>query len=381
MNFRIVNMLAYASMLILFTECRQEQTISKDVPVPFPTFTVMTMDTVLFHEYVADVFAQRNVDIRSREQGYLDQIYVDEGQTVKAGQVMFKINDEEYKAEEEKTRAAMNRALADAKVAEWETERVALLVEKNVVSQAELRLARAKVEVALAQVAEARAAFTQASIRLSHTIIRAPFDGVVDRIPFKIGSLIDKGQLLTSLFSSEVVYAYFRVSEKEYLEYVRSHPDDRNSDSVEFILADGTHHSHRGFIETLEGEFDTSTGTIAFRARFPNEHNVLRHGSSGKVRLSNTIESALLVPQKATFEIQDKTFVFKVDQNNVVRMTSFLPGARLSHFYIVESGLKRGDRVIYEGIKNVRDGMHIQPTDVLPDSVLARAVVPFKTML
>jgi membrane fusion protein, multidrug efflux system len=328
----------------------------------FPITQVIRKDTVLFHEYVVDIHAIRNVEIRARVQGYLDYIYVDEGQPVKAGQILFKINDEEYSAEVAKAKAAVNSAVAEEQVMQLEVERVALLVEKNVVSQTELRLAKAKVEMAKARVEEARSQLQQASIRSAHTMIKAPFDGVVDRIPFKIGSLINEGHLLTTIFDSDFVYAYFRVSEKEYLEYIKSHPDDRRSNNVEFIHADGNPHQQPGKVETLEGEFDTSTGTIAFRAKFPNPQHILKHGSSGKIKLSNVIEDALIIPQKATFEIQDKTFVFLVGADNKLKVKSFVPGTRLSHFYIVESGLQEGDRIIYEGIKDARDGMLIMPS-------------------
>jgi membrane fusion protein (multidrug efflux system) len=171
--------------------------------------------------------------------------------------------------------------------------------------------------------------------------------------------LINEGHLLTTLFDSKFVYAYFRVSEKEYLEYIKSHPDDRRSNTVDLIQADGNKHQQVGRIETLEGEFDTSTGTIAFRAKFPNPQLILKHGSSGKVRLTNNIENALMIPQKATFEIQDKTYVFVVDSQGVVRSRNITPRLRLPHLFVVQSGLDTSDLVILEGIQSVKDGMKV----------------------
>ncbi len=366
---KVLFRLSLVLIIVILVACSKSS--SSDTPVisEFPVTQVIRKDTVLFHQYVVDIHAVRNVEIRARVQGYLDFIYVDEGQSVKAGQLLFKINDEEYKAEEARARAAVNSAIAEEQAMQLEVERVSILVEKNVVSQTELRLAKAKVEIAKAKVEEEKSHLLKAKIRYAHTNIKAPFDGVVDRIPFKIGSLINEGHLLTTLFDSDFVYAYFRVSEKEYLEYIKSHPDDRRSNDVELIQADGNFHSKAGRIETLEGEFDTSTGTIAFRAKFPNPQHILKHGSSGKIRLSNSIENALLIPQKATFEIQDKTFVYLVDKENKLKVRSFVPGSRLSYFYIVESGLKEGDRIIYEGIKEARDGMQINPYTVLKDSM------------
>jgi membrane fusion protein, multidrug efflux system len=361
--------------LVIFSACSKSGNSSDTKSIhEFPVTTVIRKDTVLFHEYVVDVHAIKNVEIRARVQGYLDYIYVDEGQSVKAGQLLFKINDEEYVAEVAKSKASVNSAIAEEQAMQLEAERVSILVEKNVVAQSELRLAKAKVDMAKAKVEEAKSHLLQANIRYTHTSIKAPFDGVVDRLPFKIGSLINEGHLLTTLFDSKFVYAYFRVSEKEYLEYVKSHPDDRRSNNVELIQADGNLHQQPGKIETLEGEFDTSTGTIAFRAIFPNPQHVLKHGSSGKIKLSNAIEDALIIPQKATFEIQDKTFVFLVDKDNKLKVKSFVPKSRLSHFYIIESGLQEGDRIIFEGIKDARDGMQIKPSVVSGDSILVKSV-------
>lgn len=372
---KFLHFLTLITPLVIFSACSKSGNSSDTNAInEFPVTTVIRKDTVLFHEYVVDVHAIKNVEIRARVQGYLDYIYVDEGQSVKAGQLLFKINDEEYIAEVAKSKASVNNAIAEEQAMQLESERVSILVEKNVVSQTELRLAKAKVDMAKAKVEEAKSHLLLANIRYAHTSIKAPFDGVVDRLPFKIGSLINEGHLLSTLFDSKFVYAYFRVSEKEYLEYIKSHPDDRRSNTVDLIQADGNKHQQIGRIETLEGEFDTSTGTIAFRAKFPNPQLILKHGSSGKVRLVNNIEDALMIPQKATFEIQDKTYVFLVDADNKLRIKGFVPGARLSHFYIVESGLQEGDRIIYEGIKEARDGMQIKPSNASGDSILVKSV-------
>jgi len=349
--------------LITVTACSQKEKIEQSLN-EFPVTYVISKDTVMVNEHVVDIHAIRHVEIRARVPGYLDVIHVDEGQAVKAGQLLFKINDEEYRAHVLRAKASLHAAKADVQAIELEVERVSMLVAKNVISETELRLAKAKVDIAKAKVEEAQSDLSQANIRYSHTDIRAPFDGVVDRIPFKTGSLIDEGHLLSSIFDSNFIYAYFRVSEKEYLHYAKSEMDDRRSNIVELIQADGSTHQYPGHIETLEGEFDTSTGTIAFRAKFPNHNHILKHGSTGKIRLFTSVEAALMIPQKSTFEIQDKTYVFIVGADNKARVQSFLPGTRLAHFYIVQSGLNAGDRIIYEGIKDVRDGMLIKPVPV-----------------
>jgi membrane fusion protein (multidrug efflux system) len=244
-----------------------------------------------------------------------------------------------------------------------------------VISKTELEVANSKLNAARARIEESRSAQANASIRLSYANIRASFDGIIDRIPLKSGSLVEEGTLLTSVSDNRAVFTYFNVSEGEYQEYIKTrqeHPNRKDTE-VSLVLADGSTYPHAGKIETMEGEFDASTGSIAFRARFPNPDKLLKHGATGTVRLANRIDDALIVPQKAVFEIQDKNYVYVVDANNRITMKSFVPKARFSHFYIVESGLQPGERIVYEGIQNVKDGLQIVPHAVTLDSLLARA--------
>lgn len=336
----------------------------------FLVTSVISKDTIIYNEYVSDIHAFRNVEIRARVQGYLESIHIDEGAQVKKGQLLFTINDEEYRAAVNQTKASLHSAEAEATALSLEVERVKILVDKNVVSETELRLAKAKYAAAKARIEEEESVYSNATIRLSHTVIRAPFDGVIDRIPFKIGSLINEGSLLTSVSDTHDMFAYFKVSEQEYLKF-RQSQTRLSKDEVELVLADGSFHQYKGQIETMEGEFDVTTGTIAIRARFPNPNHLLKHGSSGKVRTGNTLKNAILVPQKSTTEIQDRTFVYLVGPDKKVSLKSFIPLMRFSHFYIVEAGLIPGDTIIYEGIQNVQDGLEIKPVFIPLDSVIA----------
>lgn len=356
-------------LLLGLTACGRNSN-TQDVAESYPVTTVIKKDTVLLKEYVSDIHAFRNVEIRARVQGYLDQIYVDEGHEVKKGQLLFQINDEEYRAALDQARANLSSATSEATALQLEMERVKILVDKNVVSETELRLAKAKHDAANARIEEAKSAESHAAIRLSQTKIRSPFDGIIDRIPFKMGSLINEGTLLTTVSDTHAMYAYFKVSESEYLQFMKNKNDHPGDDEVELELADGTMHRYRGRIETMEGEFEASTGTIAFRARFPNTEHLLKHGSTGKVRLAVQMRGVVLVPQKSTFEIQDRTYVYLVDNNQVARMKPFVPRMRFSHFYLVESGLNEGDQVIYEGIQDVREGSKVHPKMVSMDSLL-----------
>ena len=368
----------YIGIGITLLGCSAEDRVvnEKKSEQQLPVTQIIAKDTVLQHEYVADIQAVQNIELRARVPGFLEKVYVDEGQEVKKGQLLFKINDEEYKEGLAKAKANLQSALAEAKGIELEIDRLRMLVDKNVISKTEIDVAQAKLDAANSRIGAARSAVSNASIRVSYTSIRAPFDGIIDRIPHRTGSLIEQGTLLTTASNISAIYVYFNVSENEYLQYIKTKnasPEKKNN-KVKLKLADGTPYRHEGSIETVESEFKSGTGSIAFRARFPNPDKILKHGATGNIVLSNKVEDAVLVPQKAVFEIQDKNYVFLVDSTNQVKMQSFVPRTRFSSFYIVESGLKPGDRIVLEGIQSVEDGMHIDPEPVGMDSLLAATI-------
>jgi len=368
-NYTILSALLISAML--FGCNKQDEQTDQQEKLKLPVVKLARQSTTLKKEYIGTLEAVRNVEIRARVSGFLEKIFVDEGQPVRQGQLLFKLNEAEYRSELDKAKANFKSAVATAKTAEVELSRVKLLVDKKVVSSSELELAKAKLDVARAAIDEAKSAEDKAALRLSQANIRAPFDGVINRIPYKMGSLIEEGALLTTVSDTREVYAYFDVSEKEYLAYIKKNRKDPDSNvqTVEMLLADDTKYPHKGKIETMESVFEEGSGTIAFRARFPNPEKLLRHGSSGKVRLANDVGDALLVPQKAVFEVQDKNYVYIVDSANKVKSRSFVPQGRVDHYYLVQSGLQPGERVVYEGIQNVRDGMQIIPEAVVTDSI------------
>ncbi|WP_234795152.1 efflux RND transporter periplasmic adaptor subunit [Hymenobacter arizonensis] len=339
-----------------------------------PVARLEARDTVLTRDYVAQIQAVRNVEIRARVPGFLEQIYVDEGQAVRKGQPLFRINDAEYKTRLARAQAALSTATAQARVARLELDRVKILTEKNIITKSELDVARANMRAAESRTDEARSTAKNAALQVSFTTVRAPFDGVVNREPLKVGSLLDNGTLLTTVSDTRQLYAYFNVSEMEYLEYTKTRRQSaKGGDVVRLVLVDGTLYTPPGKIETVESEFDASTGSIAFRARFDNPKKLLKHGATGKVRMSNEIENALLVPQKAVFEVQDKNYVYVVDQKGEVKRKSFVPQARVSAFYVVKEGLEAGDRVVCGGIQDLRDGNRITAQPVTMQSMLASA--------
>lgn len=357
------NLTLSLSMLLLASSCssdkneKQVQEMEK-----FPVTSPISIDTTLPIDYVAEINAVQNVEIRARVKGYLDNIYIDEGKYVKQGQVLFTINNPELNENIVKATAVLKSAETELKATEIELKNVKSLVDKNIVSNTQLDMAKNKVDLAKAKVEEAKANETFAKIQLTYTQVKAPFSGIVNRIPNKTGSLMEDGTLLTSISKNDEVFAYFDVSEKEYLNYASNlKTDAEQSKNVTLILANGEEHPFKGRIETTEGEIEPSTGNIAFRARFSNPDKILKHGASGKVRLLRKYKNALIIPQKATFEIQDKMYVYVIDKSNKVKSKPITTNSRMPHFYIIESGLSPDDKIIYEGIQNIKDGMTVDP--------------------
>jgi RND family efflux transporter MFP subunit len=361
------------SLCLLLTHCTsQPDTNTQKTEKPaLPVIDLVRQDATLDRDYAGQIEAVQNVEVRARVAGYLDKILTDEGQTVRKGQLLFQLNSAEYQVKIAEAQASLESAEAQRQSALVEQERVALLVNKKVISESEVRLVRAKVATAQAAINQAKAALTNARRLVALTSIRAPFDGVINRLPFKRGSLIQEGALLTTISDLSQMYVYFNVSEQEYLANVRKRRDPTRVTPREanLLLADNTRYPHPGQIETTEAVFDGTDGTIAYRARFPNPNRLLRHGATGKVRLETEVDNAVLVPQKAVFEVQDKSFVYVVDGSNRVRTRSFEPQSRVGQFYVVRAGLKVGDRVVYEGIQQLRDGMTITPRPLPADSV------------
>lgn len=347
-----------AILFSITTACTTQE--KPESPDTYKVVKPIIRDTVYTHEYIAEIHALQNVELRSRIAGFVEKNIADEGQSVKEGQVLFIISGRKYQQELLKAEAATKSAMAELKSAEIELENTQRLFDKNIISKSELELSKAKIEMRKASVIEAEANEAQAELNLSYTKVQAPFAGIINRIPNKTGSLVEEGTLLTSISDSKDMLAYFNISEKDYIDYLKT-KDKKESKEVALVLVNGDEYDHLGAVETVESEFDKSTGNIAFRAKFPNPKGILKHGSSGKIIEKKYINKALIIPQKSTFEIQDKLYVFVLNKNNELEQRNIIPQMRLPHVYILESGLSPEETILFEGIQHVRAGDKIIP--------------------
>ncbi|MCA9173454.1 MAG: efflux RND transporter periplasmic adaptor subunit [Planctomycetales bacterium] len=316
-------------------------------------------DVTLTQQYVCQIHSCRHIEVCALDGGYLQSIGVREGQAVKQGDVMFTITPTLYQA-----RLAADQA--EVQLAQVEYDNTAKLLQQDIVSVQKLKLAEAKLLKAKAQASLAQA-------ELNFTEIKAPFDGIVDRLHEQQGSLVDEGAMLTTLSDNSTMWVYFNVPEARYLEYqaaLASNPDHNNF-TVELMLANHKKFDNVGTIGAIEADFNNETGNIAFRADFPNPNALLRHGQTGTVLINRVTENAIVIPQRATFEILAKTYAYVVDENNVVRQRELVIANEKDDIFVIESGLSPSDRIVLEGVRQVRDGEKVEYEYVEPDQALA----------
>ncbi|MCA9147694.1 MAG: efflux RND transporter periplasmic adaptor subunit [Planctomycetales bacterium] len=315
-------------------------------------------DVTLTEQYVCQIHSRRHIEIRALEEGYLEEVAVNEGQTVKEGDLLFKVLPTLYQAR-------LDADLAEAKLAQVEYDNTKKLVDQNVVSSQEAKLAEAKLAKAQAKVAVAKA-------ELGFASIKAPFDGIIDRLQEQKGSLLEEGASLTTLSDNEVMWVYFNVPEARYLEYqeVIHDPAHQKSLDIELRLANHQLFSEKGTIGAIEAEFNNETGNIDFRADFPNPNRLLRHGQTGTILIHHVQPESLVIPQRATFEILAKMYVYVVDDESVVHQREVKIQNEQDDVFIVASGLDGSERIVLEGLGQVRDGDKVEfefqdPSDVL----------------
>lgn len=305
-------------------------------------------DTTIFHNYVCQIRSIQHIELRALEKGYIQKVFVDEGEYVKQGQPLFQIMPIVYESE-------MERAQAEVSYAEIEYLNTKSLADSNIVSKAELALSKARFDKAKAELSLAKA-------HLGFTRITAPFDGIVGRFnDVRLGSLVDEGDLLTTLSDNTKMWVYFNVPEAEYLAYASQQKSEQNN-AVQLQLSNNSVYPKTGKIETIEADFNNETGNIAFRAAFDNEDKLLRHGQTGNILMPKQYKQALLIPQKATFEILDKKYVYVINDQNELTTRQIEIAQEIPHLFVLKSGLAKNDKILIDGLRKVKNGQHIKGT-------------------
>lgn len=349
--FILISLLA----LVCYTSCISKKEHHHD-KTKYLVSSPVQKDTSISKDYVCQIHSIRHIELRALEKGYLEHIYVDEGQVVKKGQKMFHIMPNVYQAD-------LQKAKAEAEVAAIQYKNTKLLADSKVVSANELAMAKAELERAKAEV-------SLAQTHLNFTEIKAPFDGIMDRLHVREGSLLDEGDLLTTLSDNSKMWVYFNVPEAEYLDYITS-ADKNHKKEVRLLMANHKVFNQPGIVETIAAEFNNRTGNIAFRATFPNPDGILRHGKTGSILMTVPLKDALLIPQKATFEVLNKKYVFVIDDQNIVHQKEVTVGAELQHLFVIENGLSVNDKILLEGLRKVKNGDHISFVFEKPSDALA----------
>lgn len=360
MTTRHFSALAAIFLGVLTSGCHSDKAKAEDGAV-FQVTSPVRSDTEITKKYVAQIHSIQHIELRALERGYLDGIFIDEGQTVKKGQRLFQVMPALYQAE-------FQKAQAEAEFASIEYRNTKGLADSNVVSPNELALSKAKLDKANAEMALAK-------VHRDFTGIKAPFEGIIDRFHVRHGSLVDEGELLSTLSDNSKMWVYFNVTEAEYLDY-KSKLQAGDELAVKLLMANGKVFDQSGKVQTIEGEFNNETGTIAFRAMFPNPKGLLRHGETGSVLMTTPLKAALLIPQKATFEVLDKKYVFVIGTDNVVKTRQITIAEEMPQLYVVSEGLDQNDRILLDGLRKVKDGDKIATKFADPKEVIANLEVP-----
>lgn len=339
------------------TGCQSNAGEMRKEEVHFLVTSPVRMDTSIVKEYVCQIQSIRHIELRAQEKGYLEKILVDEGKRVRKGQLMFQIMPRLYNAE-------LQSAKAEVKFAEIEYQNTKSLADSNIVAPNELAMAEAKLEKAKAELALAQ-------VHLDFTQIRAPFDGIIDRLEVRPGSLVEEGELLTKLSDNSEMWVYFNVPEVEYLDY-RMKVDEDSMLTVNLRMANDRLFNYPGVVETIEADFNNETGNIAFRATFPNPDRLLRHGETGNIQMVVPFRNALIIPQKATFEILEKKYVYVVDDDDIVRSREIVVDAEMPDLYVVGEGVSENEKILLEGLKKVKDEDAITYEYREPEQVIAQ---------
>ena len=377
-----IPVLSFAFTIIAFNSCNTSAA-SNQAAQPLqelPVISVNTYPVSTYQEFTASLEGNRDIEIRPQVDGYLDKIYVDEGASVHKGELLFHIDARPYDEQLNNAKANLLSAKAALENAQINVDKLTPLVKSNVVSEVQLKSAQASFDAAKANVAQAQSAVSSANINLDFTNIVAPADGFIGSIPLKTGSLVGRSitEPLTILSETKEMHVYFSMSETDFLKFKNEIPGNtieekiKHLPEVELVMPNDSVYEQKGKVEIVQGQFDKATGAINFRATFPNTLGLLRSGNTGRIRIPRQLASSVIVPQSATFDMQDKVFVFSINDSNQVTGKPISISSRAGDYYVVTNGLNAGDKIVYQGLDRLRDGMKINPQQMSLDSLVKK---------
>ncbi|MBR9757565.1 MAG: efflux RND transporter periplasmic adaptor subunit [Algicola sp.] len=365
-RLKTYSLLVFGISALAVSSCKQEAQQGPQQPqvLPFVVSEMPQKDVTSYIAYPTTIEGTISSEVRAKVSGYIQNVLVDEGQKVKKGQALFKLETQSLSQDAEAAKARVN-------VAQVEVDKLIPLVEKNIISQVQL-------ETAKANLAQAKSAYNSVVANIGYATVTSPVDGYVGAIPYREGSLVSatSAKPLTTVASIDKVYAYFSMNETEYLNFLQQTEGKTRQDKINnfpkvgLLLANGQAYDQKGTIETVTGQIDANTGTVSFRATFNNPNLLLTNGNSGTIEIPKHYESTVVVPQSATFEQQGQTFVYKVDESNTAIATMVTVKDKADELYVVEAGIKAGDLVVVKGIGKLRNRTPIQPQKVAFDSIV-----------
>lgn len=371
------NTLFIASIALVAVSCDKKQEQQARPAIPYAAVEVPVKTVTGHRSFQATIEGRVNNSVRAKISGYIQELYVDEGQHVTKGQPLFRLETNILNQSANAAKSGIVAAESSVNVAQVEVDKLIPLVEKNIVSAVQLETAKANLSRAKSQLAVAKADYQSIEANIDYSIIKSPISGVVGALPFKTGSLVGPNDPtpLTVVSDDSEVFAYFSMTEKEYFDFLTETEGKTVKDKVNNLpevtltLANKTTYSEKGKIQTVTGQVDPNTGTVQFRAVFNNANGLLSNGNSGLVNIPTTYENVIVVPESATYEQQGIFYVFKVENDTAVS-TPIAINARVAGMAIVNSGVKKGDKIITSGIGTLRNGTAVTTNPVVFDSII-----------
>ncbi len=373
---KFIRIIPFISIAVLLFSCNNNENADSqgaqgEVP-SYPVLKVPRKTVTTFNSYPASIEGTVNSGVRAKVSGYITDVLVEEGEEVKKGQILFKLETESLSQDAQAAKANVNAA-------QVEVNKLKPLVEKDIISEVQLETAKAKLE-------QAKSSYNSVVANIGYANIKSPVDGIVGKINYRKGALVSPQDqtALTTVSSIKEIYANFSMNEKDFLDFMQTAEGEntagkiKNMPKVKLIMANGKEYEKEGTIETISGSIDEQTGTVNFRAKFEN-NGLLRNGSSGTVKVPQTYENALVVPSLSTYERQGQTFVYKLQADTLLTKAIEVMGEAQNLYVVQENdGIQEGEFILAKGANKVRPGMKIKPQQVSLDSITGSFDTVFK---